>query len=167
MDPGRRLAGRPPAAPGPPRPGRGGRPVHRHRRQCVLPGGKRGGAHTGPNPTDRGKAGCKRHALTDRHGRPLVIHTGPANQNDEARLPGLLRALPPAPTAAGAARRVRTVLADAAYGVAQGYRTTNCWLRSGLRLHRGYQEDTHAGAAADGGVRRPARPPPGHGRQAP
>ena len=47
-----------------------------------------------------------------------MIHTGPANQNDEARLPGLLRALPPAPTASGAARRVRTVLADATYGVA-------------------------------------------------
>jgi transposase len=47
-----------------------------------------------------------------------VVHTGPANQNDEARLPGLLAALPPVPTKAGTARRVRTVLADAAYGVA-------------------------------------------------
>ena len=49
---------------------------------------------------------------------PLVVHTGRANQNDEARLEGLLRWLPVIPTRAGAPRRVRAVLADAAYGVA-------------------------------------------------
>lgn len=39
--------------------------------QRVYPG-KKGGAATGPNPTDRGKAGTKRHLLTDRRGLPLV-----------------------------------------------------------------------------------------------
>jgi transposase len=49
---------------------------------------------------------------------PLVVHTGRANQNDEQRLEGLLRWLPPIPTKAGKPRRVGAVLADAAYGVA-------------------------------------------------
>jgi transposase len=80
--------------------------------------GRKRGAHTGPNPTDRGKKGCKRHVLTDRGGVPLVVHTGPANQNDEKRLEGLLRWLPVIPTKAGTPRRVLAVLADAAYGVA-------------------------------------------------
>ena len=56
--------------------------------------------------------------LTDRHGVPLVVHTGRANENDERRLRGLLLWLPPVPTKAGRPRRVREVLADAAYGVA-------------------------------------------------
>lgn len=50
----------------------------------------RGGTHTGPNPTDRAKKGCKRHLLTDGHGLPLVVQTGPANRRDEQRLPSLL-----------------------------------------------------------------------------
>jgi transposase len=56
--------------------------------------------------------------LTDRGGVPLVVQTGRANQNDEARLDGLLRWLPVIPTKAGTPRRVFTVMADAAYGVA-------------------------------------------------
>jgi transposase len=48
----------------------------------------------------------------------LVVHTGRANQNDETRLEGLLLWLPVIPTKSGTPRRVRTVLADAAYGVA-------------------------------------------------
>ena len=56
--------------------------------------------------------------LTDRHGVPLVVHTGRADGNDERRLPGLLLWVPPVPTQAGRPRRVREVLADAACGVA-------------------------------------------------
>jgi hypothetical protein len=36
------------------------------------------GAPTGPNPTDRAKAGSKRHVLTDANGVPLVVKTTPA-----------------------------------------------------------------------------------------
>lgn len=49
-----------------------------------------GGRHTGPNPTDRAKNGCKRHLITDGHGIPLVVQIGPANRRDEQWLPGLL-----------------------------------------------------------------------------
>jgi transposase len=48
-----------------------------------------------------------------------VVQTGPANENDERRLEGLLRAMPEAPTKRGKPRRVSAVLADAAYGVAR------------------------------------------------
>jgi transposase len=47
----------------------------------------RGGDHTGPNPTDRAKNGCKRHLITDGNGIPLVVQTGPANRRDEQWLP--------------------------------------------------------------------------------
>lgn len=50
----------------------------------------RGGDHTGPNPTDRAKNGCKRHLITDAVGLPLVVQIGPANRRDEQWLPGLL-----------------------------------------------------------------------------
>ena len=52
------------------------------------------GAHTGRNPTDRGKKGCKRHVLTDADGIPLVVQTGPANQRDDTKLEDLLEAFP-------------------------------------------------------------------------
>src|SRR5919107_5894043 len=42
-------------------------------------GGEKGGAETGPNPTDRGKAGTKRHVVVDRRGTPLEVCLSPAN----------------------------------------------------------------------------------------
>ena len=49
-----------------------------------------GGAHTGPNPTDRGKPGCKRHLVTDGGGMPRAVWVGPADQRDERAVPVLL-----------------------------------------------------------------------------
>jgi transposase len=40
---------------------------------------KRGGEHTGPNPTDRGKRGSKYHVLVDRQGIPLAVQLTAAN----------------------------------------------------------------------------------------
>jgi putative transposase len=37
---------------------------------------------TGPNPTDRGKIGTKRHVLTDQHGVPLSVVITAANTHD-------------------------------------------------------------------------------------
>jgi transposase len=53
---------------------------------------KKGGAATGPNPTDRGKAGTKRHLLTDRHGLPLAFVLTGANVHDSVPLAELLDA---------------------------------------------------------------------------
>ena len=58
-----------------------------------MQGAKRG-VHTGRNPTDRGKKGCKRHVLTDADGIPLVVRTGPANQRDDTKSEGLLEVFP-------------------------------------------------------------------------
>jgi len=41
-----------------------------------------GGKKTGPNPTDRAKAGVKRSILTDAKGIPLSIETDKANRHD-------------------------------------------------------------------------------------
>jgi len=41
-----------------------------------------GGDQTGPNPTDRAKAGVKRSLLTDGHGVPLGLTVAGANRND-------------------------------------------------------------------------------------
>ena len=40
---------------------------------------KAGGAATGPNPTDRGKPGSKRHLVVDRQGIPLAVLLTAAN----------------------------------------------------------------------------------------
>jgi IS5 family transposase len=47
---------------------------------------KRGGEHTGPNPTDRGKAGSKYHFLVDRKGIPLAARLTAANVHDSRQL---------------------------------------------------------------------------------
>jgi len=44
--------------------------------------GAAGGAETGPNPTDRGKQGTKRHTLTDQRGTPLAVEVTEANLHD-------------------------------------------------------------------------------------
>ena len=49
----------------------------------------------GPNPTDRGKPGSKRHIAVDARGTPLGVLTGPANQHDSQMLAPVLDAIPP------------------------------------------------------------------------
>ena len=60
-----------------------------------------GGAATGPNPTDRGKAGVKRSLLTDGAGIPLAVVVDGANRHDmkllAATLDGLVIARPVPP----------------------------------------------------------------------
>jgi transposase len=55
---------------------------------------KRGGEHTGPNPTDRGKAGSKIHLLVDRQGVPLAVQLSAANVHDSKLLEALVDAVP-------------------------------------------------------------------------
>lgn len=47
-------------------------------------------AATGSNPTDRGKAGSKRHLLTDGRGVPLAVVLSGANRHDMKKLAQLL-----------------------------------------------------------------------------
>jgi transposase len=75
-----------------------------------------GGEHTGPNPTDRAKAGCKRHLVTDGYGIPLVVTVGPANHRDETAMPSLLWLLWLVLGCLGGRRRPAAVQADRGYG---------------------------------------------------
>lgn len=49
-----------------------------------------GGDKTGPNPTDLGKSGTKRHLLIDGRGAPLAFHLSAAHRHDKVELPILL-----------------------------------------------------------------------------
>ena len=57
--------------------------------------GEKGGDLVGPNPTDRGKPGTKRHILTDRGGVPLAKVLTGANRHDSVVFEQLLDAVPP------------------------------------------------------------------------
>jgi hypothetical protein len=52
---------------------------------------KRGGELTGPNPTDRGKAGTKYHVVVSTDGLPLGVVPSAANVHDTRLFPHLLR----------------------------------------------------------------------------
>jgi transposase len=55
----------------------------------------RGGAETGPNPTDRGKSGAHHHLVTERGGAPLAVLSTAANVNEGTLLARLIDAIPP------------------------------------------------------------------------
>ena len=62
--------------------------------QCLHPGQK-GGDAVGPNPTDRGKPGTKRHVFTERGGLPLASLLTGANRHDSVVFEEVLDAVPP------------------------------------------------------------------------
>jgi len=81
------------------------------------------GAHTGPNPTDRAKAGIKRHVISDGQGTPLALHLTPANASDTTQAIPLLDAIPPIRGRRGRPRtRPERLQGDRAYGSAANRR---------------------------------------------
>jgi transposase len=86
-------------------------------RQCA---GKKGGAHTGPNPVDRGKRGCKRHIITTGSGIPLLVTCTPANVRDDVPFLSMLDTMPPVKRLGPGAPRYKpqSVMGDAGYGFA-------------------------------------------------
>ena len=56
--------------------------------------GRKGGELTGPNPTDRGKAGSKYHILCDANGLPLHAMLSAANTHDSKLFEPLLETNP-------------------------------------------------------------------------
>jgi transposase len=76
----------------------------------------RGGEKTGPNPTDRAKAGTKHHLITEAQGIPLVALVTGANIADISQLLPLVDALPSLRGQRGRpGRRPKQVLADRGY----------------------------------------------------
>ena len=57
--------------------------------------GQKGGDLVGPNPTDRGKPGTKRHVVVERRGLPLAHLLSGANRHDSVVFEPLLDAIPP------------------------------------------------------------------------
>jgi putative transposase len=51
------------------------------------------GDQRGPNPTDRGKQGTKKHVLVDQHGGPLAAIVAGANINDHKLLAATIKAI--------------------------------------------------------------------------
>jgi len=82
----------------------------------LLGAGSFWGAQTGPNPTDRGKNGSKRHVVCDGQGTPLaLVHTG-ANVHDSQQAIPLIDAIPPIKRPGGGRRkRPAQAYADRAY----------------------------------------------------
>ena len=86
-----------PAAPPPARSPRRSRPAR------LEPGvagfgqhpGQKGGDAVGPNPTDRGKPGTKRHVVGDRRGLPLARLLTGAKRHDSVVFADLIDAIPP------------------------------------------------------------------------
>lgn len=73
-------------------------------RWLVHPRAKRG-ASTGPNPTDRAKAGTKRHLVTDAQGIPLAVTLTGANTHDVRAAEPTVQAIPPIRGPRGRPRR--------------------------------------------------------------
>ena len=89
-------------------------------------------AKTGPNPTNRGKNGSKRHLMTDGNGIPLAIAHGGVNCHDPEMAVPLVDAVPPIKQPCGAPRkRPDEVLADRAYDAEAKIRKPLC--RRGIR----------------------------------
>jgi transposase len=64
-----------------------------------------GGAATGPNPTDRGKAGTTHHLLAEGRGTPLAVRQTAANVPDGQVLEELVDGVPPIKRPRGRPRR--------------------------------------------------------------
>ena len=87
---------------------------------------KRGGELTGPNPTDRGKAGTKYHVVASTDGLPLAAVPSAANVHDTRLFPHLLRLAQVVCAAIG------RLYADAGYDSAENRRLC---LRDGVEPH--------------------------------
>ena len=86
--------------------------------RCGERPGNKGGERTGPNPTDRGRPGSKRHLLVDAGGIPLAVALTPANVHASRMLEPVLDAVAPIRQCRGRPRRRPGKLhADKAYDV--------------------------------------------------
>ena len=72
----------------------------------------------GPNPTDRGKPGTKRHVIVDRQGIPLATRLTGANRHDSAVFEEIVDAIRPIRRTRGRPRtRPAKLHADKAYDI--------------------------------------------------
>ena len=84
------------------------------------------GAHTGPSPFDRGRAGSKHHLLCDPSGIPLAITLTGGNRNDVTQVLPLVDGVGPVRGKPGRPRqRAESLIADRGYDH-DNYRRERC-----------------------------------------
>ena len=106
------------------------------------------GKKTGPNPTDRRKAGSKHHLLTDAQGIPLTVILTEANRNDVTQLLPLVNGIPPIAGKRGAPRyRPIWVQADRGYD-SQPHR--RALAACGIRTQIARRRTAHPGDVPEG-----------------
>jgi transposase len=126
-----------------------------------------GGEDTGPNPTDRGKAGSKHHVLTDAQGTPLTATVTAANVNEVTQVLQVLADVPPVGGKPGPKRqKPERLQGDRAYdaeavrqllrelGITPVRAERNTEHGSGLGVFRWFVERTIAWLHAFGRLRR-------------
>ena len=112
---GRTLGAAAPSSFGSPWPSRPDRVGARLFRLGFHPG-KKGGNEVGKNPTDKGKAGTKRHVVSDPRGIPLCVMLSAANVHDSMVFEELIDAIEPIKRPRGRPRkRPKKLHADKAY----------------------------------------------------
>lgn len=125
-----------------------------------------GGQETGPNPTDRGKLGSKRHLVVDARGVPLALTATGANRHDSIALESTLDAIPGVSGLDGRPRkRPNKLHADKGYdcrrcradlrrrGITARIARKGIESRERLGKHRRVVERTHAWFARFGKLR--------------
>ncbi|MGF6736152.1 IS5 family transposase [Paraburkholderia youngii] len=125
-----------------------------------------GGQETGPNPTDRGKLGSKRHIVVDARGVPLAITVTGANRHDSIAFEPTLDAIPAVSGLNGQPRkRPATLHADKGYdfgrcrrylklrGITARIARRGVESKERLGRHRWVVERTHAWFAGFGKLR--------------
>ena len=125
-----------------------------------------GGQETGPNPTDRGKLGSKRHIVVDARGIPLVILVSGANRHASKMFERCVGAIPAIAGLPGRPRRRPAKLhADKGYdfkrcrahlrqrGIASRIARRGVESSERLGKHRGVVERTHGWFAGFGKLR--------------
>ncbi len=84
--------------------------------KILAAGSNKGGAEAGPDPTDRGKPGTKRHVVVDRQGVPLAVTMSAANVHDSRTMLYTVDAIEPFRSPRGRPRKRPAKLhADKAY----------------------------------------------------
>ena len=110
------------------------------------PAGEKGGAAVGPNPTDRGKPGTKRHVAVDRRGIPLAAGLTGAERPDETVFEAVVEAIAPIKRPRGRPRRRPDKLhADKGYDVRHCRRYLH---RRGIKVRiarKGIEDTTRLG----------------------
>lgn len=124
-----------------------GRSTGTGRRWTAPASRQKGGQAVGPNRTDRGKPGTKRHLVTDARGTPLGLTLSGANRHDSRMLAPTLDTVPPIRTGhrGRPRRRPGKLHADKAYDHRRCHQECHARGITPRIARRGIESSTHLG----------------------